>query len=67
MFVVALCLVVADLATWIQIDIATIFGFPLVLVAPMRSPRLLWSLVVLLTIATFAVYAYQIPPGALMR
>lgn len=66
MFVVALCLVVADLATWIQIDIATIFGFPLVLVAPMRSPRLLWSLVVLLTIATFAVYAYQIPPGAFL-
>jgi len=63
-FLVAASLVVADLVTWIQIDIATIFGFPLVLVAPMRSPRLLWSLAVSLTIATFVVYAYQIPPGA---
>lgn len=64
MFVVALGLVVADLVTWIQLDIAAIFGFPLVLVAPMRSPRLLWFLAALLTIATFAVYAFQIPPGA---
>src|SRR5574340_1184638 len=64
--VVALSLVLADLVTWIQIDIATIFGFPLVLAAPMRSPRLLWFLAVSLTIATFAVYAYQIPPGAFM-
>ena len=66
MFVVALCLVVADLVTWIQIDIATIFGFPLVLAASIRNPRLLWSLATLLTIATFVVYAYQIPPGAFM-
>lgn len=64
MFVVALGLVAVDLVTWIQLDVATIFGFPLVLVAPMRSPRLLWLLAGLLTIATFAVYAFQIPPGA---
>jgi signal transduction histidine kinase len=61
---VALGLVAADLVTWIQLDIAAIFGFPLVLVAPARSPRLLWFLAGLLTLATFAVYAYQIPPGA---
>ena len=66
MFIVALCLVIADLATWIQLDIATIFSLPLVPIAPTRSPRLLWFLVVLLTIATFAVYAYQIWPGAFM-
>jgi signal transduction histidine kinase len=65
-FVVALGLVVADLVTWIQLDIATVFGFPLVLAAPMRSRRLLWLLAILLTIATFAVYAYQIPPGAFL-
>jgi signal transduction histidine kinase len=65
-FVVALCLVGADLLTWIQLDIATIFSLPLVLVAPTRSPRLLWLLVALLTIATFAVYAYQIPRGAFL-
>ena len=63
-FVVALCLVVVDLVTWIQLDIATIFSLPLVLVAPARSPRLLWSLAALLTIAVFAVYAFQIPAGA---
>jgi len=65
-FVVALGLVVADLVTWIQLDIATIFSLPLVLAAPARSPRLLWSLAALLTVATFAVYAYQIPPGAFL-
>ncbi len=65
-FVVALSLVVADLVTWIQLDIATIFSLPLVLVAPTRSPRLLWLLAGLLTIATFAVYAYQISPGAFL-
>lgn len=65
-FIVALCLVVADLVTWIQLDIATIFSLPLVLIAPTRSPRLLWLLAVLLTIATFAVYAYQISPGVFM-
>lgn len=65
-FAVALCLVVADLITWIQLDIATIFGLPLVLAAPMRSPRLLWTLTAMLVIATFAVYAVQIPAGAFM-
>jgi signal transduction histidine kinase len=63
-FIVALSLVVVDLVTWIQLDIATIFGLPLVLVAPTRSPRLLWSLAALLTLATFVVYAVQIPTGA---
>jgi signal transduction histidine kinase len=65
-FVVALCLVVADLVTWIQLDIATIFGLPLVLVAPSRSPRLLWGLTAALVVTTFAVYAVQIPAGAFM-
>ena len=66
MFGVALCLVVADLVTWIQLDIAAIFSLPLVLAAPTRSPRLLWTLAVLLTIVTFAVYALQIPPHAFL-
>ena len=32
----------------------------------MRSRRLLWFLATLLTIATFVVYAYQIPPGVFL-
>jgi signal transduction histidine kinase len=63
---IAVCLVVTDLVTWIQIDIATIFSLPLVLAAPTRSPRLLWSLAALLAVAAFAVYALQIPPGAFL-
>jgi signal transduction histidine kinase len=63
---VALCLVVADFVTWIQLDIAAIFSLPLVLAAPTRSPRLLWTLAVSLTIVTFAVYAVQIPPHAFL-
>jgi signal transduction histidine kinase len=62
-FIVALCLVVVDFVTWIQLDIAAIFSLSLVLAAPMRSPRLLWSLAALFTITTFAVYVLQIPPG----
>ena len=61
---IAACLVVADLVTWIEIDIATIFSLPLVIAAPTRSPRLLWSLAALLAVAAFAAYAIQIPPGA---
>ena len=63
MFIVALGLVVTDLVTWIQLDIATIFSLPLVLIAPARSPRLLWSLAAVLTVATFVVYVLQMPPG----
>jgi len=62
-FIVALGLVVTDLVTWIQLDIATIFSLPLVLIAPARSPRLLWSLAAVLTVATFVVYVLQMPPG----
>jgi signal transduction histidine kinase len=64
--IVAAGLVVADLSTWIELDIAAIFSLPLVLIAPARSPRLLWSLAALLTVATFVVYLLQIPPGAFL-
>ena len=63
MFVIALGLVVVDLVTWVQLDIAAIFSLPLVLIAPSRSPRLLWFLAASLTVATFVVYVIQIPPG----
>ena len=57
-------LITVDVITWVELDVAAIFGLPLVLVGPTRSRRLLWSLTALLTIATFAVYAIQIPEGA---
>jgi signal transduction histidine kinase len=62
--VFALIEVVIDAFTWVELDVAAIYGLPLVLAALTRSRRLLWALVVALTIATFAVYAVQIPPGA---
>jgi len=65
-FVVTLGLVTVDAVTWVQLDVAAIFGLPLVLVGPTRSRRLLWSLAGLLTVTTFAVYAIQIPKGTFM-
>ena len=61
---VTLGLIVADFTTWIELDVATIFGLPLVLAGATRSRALLWILTVLLVTTTFVVYALQIPPGA---
>jgi signal transduction histidine kinase len=63
-FAVALGLIVADFTTWIELDIAAIFGLPLVLAGAARSRRLLWGVTALLVATTFAVYAMQIAPGA---
>jgi signal transduction histidine kinase len=63
-FAVALCLVVADLVTWIELDVATVFGLPLVLAGATRSRALLWILTGLLVATTFAAYALQSAPGA---
>ena len=63
-YVVTLGLIAIDVVTWVELDVAAIFGLPLLLVGPTRSRRLLWSLTALLTITTFAVYAIQIPEGA---
>jgi len=53
----------ADAVTWIELDIAAIYGIPLVLAAIARSRCLLWVLTLLLTVTTFSVYAFQIPNG----
>jgi signal transduction histidine kinase len=53
-----------DAITWVQLDVAAIYGLPLVLAALTRSRRLLWALTAALTIATFAIYGMQIPAGA---
>jgi signal transduction histidine kinase len=60
----ALLEVFIDAVTWVELDVAAIYGLPLVLAALTRSRRLLWLLTAALTIATFAVYAVQIPGGA---
>jgi signal transduction histidine kinase len=63
-FAVTLALVTIDFITWVELDVAAIFGLPLLLVGPTRSRRLLWILTALLTIMTFVAYAVQIPKGA---
>jgi signal transduction histidine kinase len=54
---------VADFTTWIELDVAAIFGLPLVLAGATRSRTLLWILTGTLVATTFIVYALQIPPG----
>ena len=61
--VLAVAEVVLDLVTWVDLDIAAIYGIPLVLAAITRSRRLLWVLAIALTLATFMAYALQIPVG----
>jgi signal transduction histidine kinase len=65
-FAVTLGLITLDFITWVELDVAAIFGLPLVLVGATRSRRLLWILTALLAITTFAVYAIQIPKGTFM-
>jgi signal transduction histidine kinase len=57
----------ADVITWVELDVATIYGLPLVLIAFARKRRMLWLLTGLLLVATFAVYAMQIAPGVFAR
>ncbi len=60
----ALALVAVDFATWIQLDVAVIYGLPLVLAGALRSRAMLWSLAASLIAATFLVYALQTPSGS---
>jgi signal transduction histidine kinase len=61
---VAFGLMVADFTTWIELDVAAIYGLPLVVAGATRNRPLLWTLTGILFVATFVVYALQIPPGA---
>ena len=67
LYVAAAALVIAitalDFTTWIELDVASIYGLPLVVTAATRSRRLLWLLTAALAATTFVVYALQIPPG----
>ena len=62
--VLAVAAVAVDLGTWLELDIAAIYGIPLVLAAFTRNQRLLWGLTGVLALATFVTYALQIPAGA---
>lgn len=62
--VLAAAAIILDLGTWVELDIATIYGIPLVLAAFVRSRRLLWGMTVALVVATFISYALQIPAGS---
>lgn len=59
----ALAEVALDLLTWVDLDIASIYGIPLVLAAFTRKRWLLWGLTGALTVVTFVAYALQIPDG----
>lgn len=61
---VALGLAIADFSTWIELDVAAIFGLPLVLAGAARDRVLLWALTGVLAATVFVVYALQIPSGA---
>jgi signal transduction histidine kinase len=62
--VLAVAEVILDLGTWVELDIATIYGIPLVLAAFTRDRRLLWGLMIVLVLVTFIAYALQIPSGS---
>ncbi|MGH7584206.1 MAG: sensor histidine kinase, partial [Gemmatimonadales bacterium] len=60
---VALGLVLVDLSTWNELNVAVIYGLPLMLAGAARNRRLLWVLTALLIVVTFVIYALQIVPG----
>lgn len=60
---ISLAAVVLDLVTRLELDIATIYEIPLVVVAFTRDRRLLWMLTIALTLTTFIVYVLQVPAG----
>jgi signal transduction histidine kinase len=62
--VAAVAEIALDLGTWVELDVAAIYGIPLVLAAFTRNRRLLWALTVALALATFIAYALQAPAGA---
>ena len=62
--VLAAAEVALDVGTWVELDVAAIYGIPLVLAAFARSRRLLWGMTVALVVATFITYALQTPMGS---
>jgi len=52
-----------DFDTWIELDVAIVYGLPLVVAGGAGNRRLLWGLTAALVFSTFAVYVLQVPPG----
>lgn len=50
-----------DFDTWIELDVAIVYGLPLVVAGGGGSRRLLWGLTLALVFSTFAVYVLQAP------
>lgn len=59
----AAALIVLDITTWIQLNIAIVYSLPLVLAAAARSRRLVWGLAFALVLITFIVYWLQDAQG----
>ena len=55
--------VLLDWTTSIDLNVAIIYGLPLVWIAARRNRKLLWGLTLFLILMTFCVYFVQIPPG----
>ncbi|MGH8746913.1 MAG: sensor histidine kinase [Burkholderiales bacterium] len=62
----ALGLILVDLFTWNELNIAVIYGLPLMLAGAARSRRLLWVLTAALIIVTFVAYGLEISPSVLV-
>jgi signal transduction histidine kinase len=59
----ALLTVATDAVTRIELDVAAIYGLPLVLAVRTGSRLTLWALATVLIVAAFGVYAAQAPTG----
>lgn len=57
-------LIAIDFNTWIELDVAALFGLPLVVAALAGRRVLMWGLAGALLVTTFVAYAQQIAPGS---
>jgi signal transduction histidine kinase len=51
--VLALTVILIDATTWVELNVTTVYGLPLVIAALARNRRLLWSLAACLIVALF--------------
>lgn len=58
--VLAIFLTILDVATRIELNVAVVYGLPLVFVAASRRPPVLWGLALALVTVTFVVYEIQV-------
>lgn len=58
------CLIAIDFYTWIELDVAALFGLPLVVTALSGRRLLMWALAGAMLVTTIVVYALQMPAGS---